>query len=108
MDWCCFTCNDTNKKNSKIKQLKYYFCRNTNIMAASTVDKELIGYFMQLDEPQKKSLLEMMKTFLKPKNESLGPINIEQYNQELDAAMERINNGSFTTLEALEKEMHSW
>jgi hypothetical protein len=77
-------------------------------MAASTIDKELIGYFMQLDEPQKKSLLEMMKTFLKPKNESLGPISIEQYNQELDAAMERINNGSFTTLEALEKEMHSW
>jgi hypothetical protein len=77
-------------------------------MAASTVDKELIGYFMQLDEPQKRSLLEMMKTFLRPKNESVGAITIEQYNQELNAAMERINNGTFTTLEALEKEMHSW
>jgi hypothetical protein len=86
----------------------YYFCINTHIMAASTVDKELIGYFMQLDEPQKRSLLEMMKTFLRPKNEPLEAITIEQYNKELDAAMERINNGTFTTLEALEKEMHSW
>lgn len=63
---------------------------------------------MQLDEPQKKSLLEMMKTFLRPKNEPAGAITIEQYNKELEAAMERINNGSFTTLEALEKEMQSW
>jgi hypothetical protein len=77
-------------------------------VAASTVDKELIGYFMQLDEPQKRSLLEMMKTFLRPKNEPVGAITIEQYNKELDAAMERINNGTFTTLEALEKEMHAW
>ncbi len=77
-------------------------------MAISTTDKELIRYFALLDEPQKKSLLEMMKTFLLPGKETGQQITIEQYNKELDDAMERINNGAYTTLEELEKEMHSW
>jgi hypothetical protein len=88
--------------------LKHYFCINKNTMAVSSIDKELIRYFTQLDEPQKKSLLEMIKTFLRPANEPAETITIEQYNKELNDAMERINNGSFTTLEELEKEMHSW
>ena len=35
-------------------------------------------------------------------------VSIEQYNKELDEAMERINHGEFTTLEDLEKEMQTW
>lgn len=77
-------------------------------MAVSAVDKELIKYFTQLNEPQKQSLVQMMKTFLKSGNEQGEPVTIEQYNRELDEAMERINSGEFTTLEELEKEMHSW
>jgi hypothetical protein len=77
-------------------------------MAVSTVDKELIRYFTQLNELQKKTLLEMIKTFLKPGNEPMERVTIEQYNKELDEAMERINKGEFTTLEELEKEMRSW
>lgn len=73
---------------------------------ASVMDKELIHYFMRLNEMQKKSLLEMMKTFLKP--DDVEAINIDQYNKELDEAMERITNGEFTTLEELEREMKSW
>ena len=75
---------------------------------ASVIDKELIHYFTRLNEPQKKSLLEMMKSFLKPGEEQWKPVSIEQYNMELDEAMERINKGGFTTLEELEKEMQSW
>ena len=74
---------------------------------ASVLDKELIHYFTRLNEPQKKSLLEMMKSFLKPGGEQ-RPVSIEQYNRDLDEAMERINKGGFTTLEELEKEMQSW
>jgi predicted transcriptional regulator len=37
-----------------------------------------------------------------------GKVTIEQYNKELDQAMERVNGGEFTTLEALEREMQSW
>ena len=75
-------------------------------MAISAIDKELLKYFFQLDEPQKKSLLEMIKTFLKQDLEE--KITIEQYNRELEEAMKRIEKGEFTTLEQLEKEMHSW
>lgn len=75
---------------------------------ASMLDKELLQYFLRLDEAQKKSLLEMMKSFLSPGRESSSTISIEQYNQELDEAMERISKGDFTTLEDLEKEMKSW
>ena len=32
---------------------------------ANVLDKELIQYFTKLDEPQKKSLLEMIKSFLR-------------------------------------------
>jgi hypothetical protein len=75
---------------------------------ASVIDKELIHYFTRLNEPQKKSLLEMMKSFLKPGREQMQPASVEQYNTELDEAMARINKGEFTTLEELEKEMESW
>ncbi|MEO6637861.1 MAG: hypothetical protein ABIN25_06270 [Ginsengibacter sp.] len=74
----------------------------------SILDKELIHYFLKLDEPQKKSLLEMMKSFLNSGNELMQPVSIEQYNRELDEAMERIGNGNFSTFEELEKEMQSW
>lgn len=77
-------------------------------MAVSAVDKELIKYFTQLNELQKQSLLQMIKTFLKLDNEHGHPITKEQYNKELDEAMDRISKGEFTTLEELEKEMHSW
>ena len=77
-------------------------------MAISTVDKELIKYFAQLDEPQKKSLLGMMKTFLRTAEDQIKPQTIKEYNQELNAAMERISKGEFTTLQQLEKEMQSW
>ncbi len=74
---------------------------------ASVLDKELINYFVRLSEPQKKSLLAMMKAFLKnPKN--AHHVTIEEYNQELDKAMARIDRGEFVTLEELEKEMKEW
>lgn len=75
---------------------------------ASVLDKELIYYFARLDDLQKKSLLEMMKSFLKYADKPVQPVTIEQYNAELDQAMERISKGKFTTLEDLEKEMQSW
>lgn len=75
---------------------------------ASVLDKELLKYFTQLNEPQKKSLLEMIKSFIKSGIEPLQSVSKEQYNNELDEAMKRIDTGAFTTLEALEKEIQEW
>ncbi len=74
----------------------------------TVIDKELIQYFLKLDQPQKKSLLDLMKSFLKPEEEIFQPVTLEQYNREIDEAMERITKGEFSTLEELEKEMQSW
>ena len=71
----------------------------------SEVDKELIRYFIHLTEPQKQSLLQLIKTFMKPGIRPIEKVTVEQYNKELDDAMTRMNKGDFTTLEELEKEM---
>jgi hypothetical protein len=76
-------------------------------MAISPIDKELLRYFVQLNDFQKKSLLEFIKSFLK-NEDMLGGQTIDQYNQELDQAMERISRSEFTSLEMLEREMKSW
>jgi DNA integrity scanning protein DisA with diadenylate cyclase activity len=75
---------------------------------ASVIDKELIQYFIKLDDSQKKSLLEMIKSFLKSSDDNLERVTLEQYNSDLDEAMNRINIGEFTTFEDLEKEMQLW
>lgn len=77
-------------------------------MAISAIDKEFLTYFARLDELQKKSLLELIRTFLKTRESSLSSVTLEQYNQELDEAMKRVSKGEFTSLEELEKEMGSW
>ncbi|MEO6894026.1 MAG: hypothetical protein ABI136_03265 [Ginsengibacter sp.] len=77
-------------------------------MTVSSIDKELIKHFVRLTEPQKKSLLQMIKTFAGQDNETKEPVSLETYNKELDDAMERINKGNFTTFEELQNEMQSW
>jgi hypothetical protein len=76
-------------------------------MAISTVDKELLAYFTQLNEAQKKSLLELIRTFVRGGKEPGEKVSLEQYNQELDEAMKRVQRGGYTTLEELEKEIEA-
>ncbi|MEP6952129.1 MAG: hypothetical protein ABI863_22755 [Ginsengibacter sp.] len=75
-------------------------------MALSSIDKELIKYFAQLNEPQKQPLLQMIKTFLNLALSEWSRYH-ERYNKESDEAMERISKGEFTTMEELEKGMNS-
>lgn len=74
---------------------------------AEVLDKELVKYWELLDTGQKKSIIGMIKSFLQP-IEKKERISIEQYNQELDEAMARIDAGKFTTQEELEKESEKW
>lgn len=74
----------------------------------TALDKELINYILQLDDAEKKSVLTMLKTFLKNRIIQDKPINIEQYNKELEESEAQIEAGKFTTQEELEKEMEQW
>lgn len=74
----------------------------------NAVDREMSAYFMQLNDAEKKSVVELLKTFMKSRRNQPDRITIEQYNKELDEAMERVGRGEYTTFEDLEKEMKSW
>ena len=75
---------------------------------ADTVDQELYKYFTQLNEAEKKSVLQMIKTFLKGRKQTPERISIEQYNKELEESERGIEAGHVTTQEELEKEMEKW
>ena len=75
---------------------------------ASAIDREMFAYFTQLNDAEKKSVVELLKTFMKGRKGQLDHVTVEQYNKEIDEAMERVGRGEYTTLEDLEKEMKSW
>lgn len=77
-------------------------------MVSSNIHHEMLQYFLQLSEKEKKSVVQMIKTFLQGKQEAVQPINFQQYNKEIDEATARIDAGEFTTQESLEKEAAKW
>ena len=79
-----------------------------NVHMANALDREMYRYFTQLNDAEKKSVVELLKTFMKGRKNQSNHITIEQYNKELDEAMDRVGQGEYTTFEDLEKEMKSW
>ena len=75
---------------------------------ANAIDREMFNYFTQLNDVEKKSVVELLKAFIQGRNEKSSRITIEEYNKEIDEAMERVKKGEYTTFEDLEKEMRSW
>lgn len=75
---------------------------------ANAIDREMYAYFMQLNDAEKKSVVELLKTFMRGRKTQPSDMTIEQYNKELDEAIERVERGEYTTFEDLEKEMQSW
>ena len=71
------------------------------------IDKELYKYWEMLDASQKKSIIGMIKSFIRPA-EKKTRISVEQYNTEIDEAMARIGAGDFITHEDVLKEMDKW
>jgi len=74
----------------------------------NVLDKELYRYFLRLNDNQKNSLLNMIKSFLQSNVKETAITTIAEYNDDLDKSMSRISKGDFTTLENLEVEMHQW
>lgn len=75
---------------------------------ANTVDQELYKYFTQLNEAEKKSLLQMIKTFLKGREPSPERISLEQYNLEIDEALAETQAGNYISQEEMEKQADKW
>ena len=72
-----------------------------------SIEDELQEYISQLDLSQKKSLLQLIKSFVK--EESVGkPQTIEEYDRELKEAEKRIESGIFYTQEEVEAMAKNW
>lgn len=63
---------------------------------------------MLLDQGQKKSLLAMIKSFLKQRNVPEERTTIEQYNKDLEEAEAEFERGEYITHEELLKQMKQW
>jgi ferritin len=75
-------------------------------MAVSNADKQLLKLIKQLNDSQKRSLTNFIKSFISKQISERQ--SIEEYNIEIDRAIENAKKGNFTTFEDLEKEMESW
>mgnify|MGYP001554935689 CR=1 FL=1 len=74
----------------------------------NVLDKKMFSYFTQLNEQEKKSIIEMLKVFLNGRLENENRISIEQYNNELDAAMEQIKKGEVYSHEEVVRMSKNW
>ncbi|HRP56124.1 hypothetical protein [Agriterribacter sp.] len=72
-------------------------------MATPSISQEMLNYFMQLNDAERKSVLEMIKTFLRSRNSEVMPQNLEDYNRELEQADEEIEAGDYISHEEVMK-----
>ncbi|HEY6899182.1 MAG TPA: hypothetical protein VI233_01005 [Puia sp.] len=75
---------------------------------AKALERELLQYILQLDEAEQKSVLQMLKTFLKGREKKLPRVTIEQYNKEIDEAIARVEAGEYYTQEEVERMAKDW
>lgn len=75
---------------------------------AKALERELFQYILQLDEAEKKSVLQMLKTFVKGRETKAPRVDIEQYNKEIDEAIARVEAGEYYTQEHAERMAKEW
>ena len=71
------------------------------------LDNEMFGYFTQLNDAEKQSIIQMLKTFLQSRAQKSEHISIEQYNQELNEAESEYEKGDIIKHEDLLKHFAS-
>ncbi len=78
----------------------------------NVLDQKLYSYFTQLNEAEKKSVLLMLKNFLAGRTKVNDPVSIEEYNREIDEALEEAleeaSSGNYITQEDMEKKASKW
>jgi len=75
---------------------------------ATALERELFQYIHQLDDAEKKSVLQMLKTFVRGREKEVSRISIDQYNKEIDEAIARVEAGEFYTHEEVERMSKDW
>lgn len=76
-------------------------------MGILSLDTEFMEYWRKLSSMEKASLLSVAKHYVELKAET-SHISVEQYNKEIDEAMNRMDNGEFVTHDQALKISQSW
>ena len=74
---------------------------------AQVIDKQITDYLPLLSKEEKKTILDYIKSYVRIK-EQPERINIEQYNKEIDEAMEEVKRGDVYTHEEVVKMSKKW
>lgn len=69
------------------------------------LEQEMYNYFDQLNDAEKRSVIQMLKTFLQSRKEAVSNISIEQYNHEINEAEAEYERGEFITNEEMLKQL---
>lgn len=75
---------------------------------ATIIESEMLSYFTQLNDAEKKSVVQMLKTFIKGRKDSEQSVTFEQYNAELREAEAEYEKGDYITHEQLLKSIEKW
>lgn len=75
---------------------------------ASVTEQQWNSYFMQLNDVEKKSVLLMLRAFLRERSEENRQTSIEQYNKEIDEAVAEMEAGNYISQEEMEKLAAKW
>lgn len=74
---------------------------------ASTLEKELFNYILQLDEA-KKICSRNVEDFFEGRIKEITRVSVDQYNNEIDEAIGRVESGDFYTQDEIEKLSKDW
>lgn len=66
--------------------------------------EEMLQYFSQLNQEQQKSVIDLIKTFVKNQSE-FAPVTLEEYTKELEEADAEIEAGDYITHEEVKKRL---
>jgi hypothetical protein len=69
----------------------------------TTTSQEILSYFKQLNDTERQSVLNLLKTFITSRQEHPLPQSLQDYNQELELADAEIEAGDYVTHEEVMK-----
>ena len=100
-------CESTCWDDFQLTDFKTKFVEIMTIMASS-IEKEMQNYFTQLNEAQKKSVVQLLRTLLQNSKKKSGRITVEQYNKEIEEAIQQIKKNEVRTHEEVVKISKNW
>jgi hypothetical protein len=72
-------------------------------ITTTSTSAEMLTYFMQLNETERQSVVDLLKTFATSRKDNFTPQSLHDYNEELEQADAEIASGDYVTHEVVMK-----